>query len=373
MLQVQRIESIGSLASLAEEWQTLHTGLSPSTPFTSPLWNILWWQHLRRQRSSIHDELFTHTVRDAGRLIAVAPMMLTHMPARGMWRTRKLQFFGADPAITEIRGLVSDPSHQSAALEALSRELFARQSHWDWLEWNGIRQGTGADAWLDKTACVNWGEQIPNYFVRLPATWDEFKSGRSRNIKESLRKCYNSLKRDGHRFNFRLSTNADETAAALARFFQLHSARSAIQTTVRHADYFESAHSRNFLIDYARQAAPHGNLHVFELEIDGTVVAARLGFALDKELYLYYSGFLPDWGKYSVMTTLVAETMKWAIQNGFTTINLSTGDDESKRRWGPTAVVYRNAVQIGPSWRNRLAHRLFLQSKRYRPSASKVR
>ena len=52
-----------------------------------------------------HDEFFCHVVRsDAGHLVAIAPLMRTSVPGIGPPVLRMLQFFGADPALTEIRG-----------------------------------------------------------------------------------------------------------------------------------------------------------------------------------------------------------------------------------------------------------------------------
>jgi CelD/BcsL family acetyltransferase involved in cellulose biosynthesis len=56
------------------------------------------------------------------------------------------------------------------------------------------------------------------------------------------------------------------------------------------------------------------------------------------------------------MTTLLAEAIKWAIENGLTLVNLSTGNDPSKARWGPREIVFREAVMVRPRMRARLAH-----------------
>jgi CelD/BcsL family acetyltransferase involved in cellulose biosynthesis len=70
-----------------------------------------------------------------------------------------------------------------------------------------------------------------------------------------------------------------------------------------------------------------------------------VGFAFGGSLYLYYSGYDPAWGKYSVMTTVMAEAIRYAIAEGFAEVNLSTGNDVSKTRWGPKSHVYREALQ----------------------------
>jgi hypothetical protein len=63
-------------------------------------------------------------------------------------------------------------------------------------------------------------------------------------------------------------------------------------------------------------------------------------------LYLYYSGWEPAYGKYSVMTTLHAEIIQHAIARGLSSVHLSTGKDVSKTRWGAHEVSYVSGVQL---------------------------
>jgi CelD/BcsL family acetyltransferase involved in cellulose biosynthesis len=99
-------------------------------------------------------------------------------------------------------------------------------------------------------------------------------------------------------------------------------------------------------------------LRVFELKVADRVVASRLGFLLGDELYLYFSGFDPAMARYSVMTTTVAETIKWAIAQGVRFVNLSPGTDVSKTRWSPTTYVTCNGVLVSPTRRGPVIWRL---------------
>lgn len=103
--------------ALLPEWEALDAQMSPRSPHTSPIWCRLWWQYLRRRTISSRDEFFLHTVRDElGHLIAVAPLMITHKPALGPLRLRLLQFIGADPSMTEVRGLVCRIENQDEVI-----------------------------------------------------------------------------------------------------------------------------------------------------------------------------------------------------------------------------------------------------------------
>jgi CelD/BcsL family acetyltransferase involved in cellulose biosynthesis len=104
-------------------------------------------------------------------------------------------------------------------------------------------------------------------------------------------------------------------------------------------------------------------VRVFQLEIAGQVVASRIGFIVSGSLYLYYSGFDPEWSKYSVMTTAVAEAIKYAIEQGLKTVNLSPGNDISKTRWGPRAVPALTAYEHSGRVRSRLVRHAYVKAR----------
>jgi CelD/BcsL family acetyltransferase involved in cellulose biosynthesis len=359
-LRVERVPGPEAFAALVAEWDQLDARISPRTPFTSPLWNMLWWKHYRSMRLFVRDDLFVHVVRDRlGKLIAVAPMMMTHRPSVGPVRVRVLQFFGADVNVTELRGLVCHPDDQSDVISALIAHFSGGPTGWDWIDWGAVRDdGTAREALL-RLDVIGWERQNPSYHLPLAPSWEEFRSRLSRNIKQSLRKCYNSLKRAEHPFVFRAVQDPLETPAALQTFFRLHSERGRALEAVKHHDVFAAPRDRAFLTEYAQAMAARGQLRIFQIEIEGHVVAARMGFVLGDELYLYYSGYDTRWAKYSVMTTVVAEAIKWAIANGLKIVHLSTGQDVSKLRWGPKETIFRSALQVSPSRRSRLAFRTY--------------
>ncbi len=355
------VEQVETFDALRDEWDLLDATTSPRLPFTSPLWHSLWWQHFRESRTFVRDSLRLYAIRDPqGRLRGVAPMMLTERPAVGPLRARMLQFLGADPNVTEIRGVVCSAEDQPAVVEALLNHIEAHSTGWDWLFIGGILQAGDAYRVINERQGVKWGREIPDFFLTMPGDWETFKGTLSRNIKESMRKCYNSLKRDSLEFSFEVLTRPDQMDAGLDHFLRLHSARAAATDTITHKDVFESGPARAFLRDYLRQAAAQDKVRIFQLVITGKVVATRIGFVVGDALYLYFSGFDPEWGKYSVMTTTVAEALKFAIANRFATVNLSPGNDVSKTRWGPKELMLREAVVPSPSFLGPLVYRAYV-------------
>lgn len=341
---------------LGPEWQSLFDRIDDALPFVTFEWAIAWWTHLRRRSGALRDALQLFVVRDSdGTAVAIAPMMYTDVRIAGVRVARILQPFGADPNITEVRGMLVAAEREAEAVEALARYVTARDAE-SWVQWCGIRRQGNAFGRLESVRPATMTRETPTFVITLPASWDEFRKTFPRNLRESLRKCYNSLARDGHDWSFRVIAELTELGPAVNRLIALHGARAARTDTVQHRDCFDDPAARNFLHEVATRLAERRAVRVFQVEIAGEVVATRIGFVFRDRMYLYYSGYDPAWGRYSVMTTVVAEALRYAITGGITGANLSTGPDESKLRWRPTMVEYIDARVVSRHAYARVIH-----------------
>jgi CelD/BcsL family acetyltransferase involved in cellulose biosynthesis len=262
---------------------------------------------------------------------------------------RYLRFIGADPNITEVPGAVCLPEVEREAYTALLNDLQGSLDQWHWIRWSGLRPDGIPAQVIGSVWPMHWTRKVPAYLLTLESSWEGFHACLTRKMKKSLRNCYHTLARDGHEFVFVATALGEEIPDALGHFLRLHEARARISGGVHHPNVFASDEARQFLMDVCQDLASRGELRVFTLRIRDQIVAARIGFVFGGTLYLYYSGYDPAWAKYSVMTALVGESIKYAIASGLRTVNLSTGTDASKTRWRPTEVRYHEAVQISPS------------------------
>jgi CelD/BcsL family acetyltransferase involved in cellulose biosynthesis len=152
------------------------------------------------------------------------------------------------------------------------------------------------------------------------------------------------MRRDGHAFEFVVAREPAEVLPALERFFQLHALRANMVSGSRHPNYFASQSLQDFLRDLCKSLAARDAERLFQTRIGTGIVAARIGFVVGDSVYLYYSGFDPAWARYSVMTTTVAEALKYAIANRITSVNLSLTGERSKLRWRPRLVEFHSAL-----------------------------
>jgi len=353
-LRVERVVTADHLDALRTEWNAVADTMRPRLPFGTWEWATAWWRHFREDRAAVGDSLHARAVRDAtGELVAVAPLMLTQRPRVGPLRVRTLHFFGADPNITEIRRMCCRPGREEEVYRAVLADLERDVQAWDWLVLSGIPESASA---VLAVPGLRWSREFPDYVLPLPASWDDLRASLKPNTKRSLRQCYNSLRRDGLSPKRIVVSAPEQMESGLEHLFRLHTALADQKGASRHPDVFRARRTRSFLVDVCLALARRDVTRLFLLEVGGKVVAARVGFVLGEELYLYYSGYDPAYARYSVMTTMLAEAIKWAIENHLTLVNLSTGNDASKARWGPREIVFREAVMVRPRMRARLAH-----------------
>lgn len=359
-IQLEVSTSLDEVTELLPDYVHLQAATGNVLPFALYEWHVTWCRHFLGSHGGIVDEPLFHVFRAAdGTCVGIVPLIRTRRSVAGI-AVCSLGLLGADPAITEIRGSLVQPGYEWPIARALDTAMNGG-GDWDWIHWVATADDFGAA--IGRLRQLRWEPLQPAFVVDLPPTWDQFRAGLRRNVRESLRHCYNSLKRDGHAFSLQIAAGGNSVRMALERLFTLHGMRARMAGTVAHPDRFASSFLRGFVHEVCEGLADRGMVRVFQIEIAGQIVAARIGFLVGDSLYLYYSGFDPAWSRYSVMTTVVAEAIKYAIAGGLRTVNLSPGDDVSKTRWGPREVSYQTAHESAGRLRSRLVGHAYLTAR----------
>lgn len=359
-VSVETVTTVDGVAALRPCYERLQQATGNTLPFALHDWHLAWCRHFLNCNPRIRDEPLFYVVRDSeGACVALLPFIVSRRRV-GPLSIVSVDLLGADPAITEIRAPMIVPGYELLTAHAVQHRL-AKTGSWDWIHWSGITAAFGQALGTDGR--LRWLAPLSDFVLDLAPSWEEFRRGLKRNIRESLRHCYNSLKRDGHEYELQVIDSGPELRRNLDRFIELHVMRANLASAVPHANRFASRTSRDFLYDVCERLSKSGTLRLFQLKIASHIVAMRIGFAVGDCLYLYYSGYDPAWARYSVMTTTVAETVKYAIEHGFKTVNLSPTKDLSKMRWSPREIVYPCAYQQGARLRSRLARRAYVKAR----------
>jgi CelD/BcsL family acetyltransferase involved in cellulose biosynthesis len=350
---VELVVDVEGIRALTAEYEHLYRITANTLPFARQEWHLAWCEHLLGQtRHSSRQPLFCVLRKGDGGCAAIVPLFLSRRRL-GPLEVAAVSLVGADLALTEIRNPLVEPGYERATVRAVHDRL-TMIAGWDWIHWNGVSAALAAALALEATP--QWYQTLDDYVLDLPADWSVFRAALGRNLRESLRHCYNSLRRAGHEFDFVVARDRVEVRWALYRFLQLHTLRANMAWGPAHADRFTARPARAFLYEVCDRLAAADAVRVFQLRIADEIVASRIGFVTGDSLYLYYSGFDPAWARYSVMTTTIAEAMRYAIANGLRSVNLSLTAEQSKLRWHPRRIDYYSALVRRDSVRSRLAY-----------------
>jgi len=359
-VSVSQVTDLKGLAGLAADYRELRAVAGNRLPFALHDWHLTWCRHFLNYHPHIQDEPRFCVLHDAaGRCVAILPFIQSRRRF-GPLGVTSLNMLGADPAITEIPTPLVAPGYGTLAVHA-ARNLFSCHGEWDWIHWSGLNDELVLA--LTGGLRLSFREPLSDFVLDLPPTWEEFRSLLKRNIRESLRHCYNSLRREGHRFELQVIADPAGIEPGLNRFLELHRMRAGLRNTVIHPDRFATQVSRDFLYEVCDRLARQGVTRLFALRIGGEIVAMRIGFVVDDSLYLYYSGYDPRWAPYGVMTTTMAEAIKYAIAAGLTSVGLSPTRDLAKTRWGPRQVDYASVYEIRDRLRSRCAYAAYLKAR----------
>jgi hypothetical protein len=314
---------------------------------------MLWWKHFsRKTRVSAH-EFFVHTVRDeTGRLRAVAPWLITTRPAIGPLRLRILSTFGADQSLTEIRGVVCRKEDEPAVFAALDQYLRKFDNAPDAIEWAGMRTYDALDV-VEQNRQLAFAQITYGYILTLPESWEDLSSKLSKTVRKYFRRSLEKFDELGKQMDLYVISNNVEVAQGMERFFRLHSLRANAKDMFTRPDKFRDITSRKFILEVFTTLSQTDKIRIFELRVDGKVIACRISFVLGSTLYLYYSGFDPEWKDYNVGNIIMIKIIQWAMKSGFKEVNLSAGKDRSKLQWKPTEHIFQGGVRIGSSVRGR--------------------
>ena len=362
-LRASCVQGFDAFLGLEPDWRALLKRASPGNPFLSWEWVSEWG------RAFWDDQVITVLVYLGSHAVAIAPFFRgPSVPVPGLGATH-LQLLGPrwGRNLLEMGSVLLDPAHAAEAL-TLAIEWLRVTADFDWIE--VAASGDDIATWqqalercrLRSRTLLEIATQVP--VMPLGGAWEQMRPRLRRNIKESIRHAYNAPVRDGVVYAYREHRGAEGLDVVLDHFFRLHRERAAAPDCTPHGDLFSAPANQLFLRRVCLRLAEAGLLSVSMCEVEGDCVAVRINFEMNGTLYLYYSGFDPEWSGYSVMTFTTTEAIKSAMRRRLREVNFSPGVDQAKRRWDVTLIPLTRFSIIVDRRRSRARFALYRRLRR---------
>ena len=303
-----------------DEWDSF-AARQDAEIYQSYEWSRLWWEFYGRDRA-----LRVVTFHRGDRLVALLPFFIETV-GFGPFRVRIAKQVSSDFTMGTLRPLI-----EPGFIEPIHKELvrfFLETEGCDGLRWGPI---AGKETIQRLIAAAETGEhsldttchRIPHgveSVLELPATFEEYLSGISKNHRTNYRRTRNRLKREKDYESVTVQS-ASESIHLFEEFRSLHNRQWESVGEPGHFGDWPSA--LEFHRDLVQTLSPRGQLLLVCGLAEGEVVSAQYGYGFGERL----TWLLParriedDWSKYGLGRVGFVDMVEAAITEGYRKIHL---------------------------------------------------
>lgn len=339
--KVEVIADEAGFDRIRDQWNAITDRMAPSSPMQSWEWMRLWWSHFGGA-NRLQILTFVHD----GEVVGIAPFQERRVGI-GPLAVRILKPIGwedyGNQGLTESLELLFPPDHRAELMVELAQWLRLNRITSVWLP--AVEVDEQLPRWLAERV-VEEQPYVPFHHRPLPSDWEGFVQGLNKSMRSNSRYYAKLLVRHGHSFELEVAETPGHVSRAMPEVIRLHQTRAQATSIsrVQHWDHFYRNDRASFMEEVAPELAAKGEFKVGLLRLDGEVVAGQMWFEKENTIFLYYSGFVPEWAKYGVQLVTTLEVLKSGMRRGMRHVEFLRGGGQVKERWDTDVRVVRNVL-----------------------------
>jgi CelD/BcsL family acetyltransferase involved in cellulose biosynthesis len=232
-------------------------------------------------------------------------------------------------AVTDYLDILAAPGDLEATWEAVFAYWADRRDDWDVLDLHSLPADSPSRAIVAHLAArYGWNswtgieETCPS--VTLPTDWESYLAGLDKKSRHELRRKLRKVEAATEALTWQVVNSPAALPATVEQFLALHRLSNAAKAT------FMDRRMTGFFRDLTTTMAGPGGLEVALLCWGDRPVAAYLSFVYGGRVYLYNSGYDPQYAEWSVGLVLLARRIGEAIAAGLTCFDFLRGDERYK-------------------------------------------
>ena len=300
-----------NLDSLDSSWKDLRHRLNWSSIFVLPRWLKVWWQAFGGG-----SQPYLFEVRENKNIIGIAPLLV---------RKSKASFIGSAD-VCDYMDFTVAPSKELPFFTAVLDKL--KKDGINELCLDSLRHDSTVMTCLvglaeSKGCQVTCAQENVSLDLDLPSTWDEYLKTLSPKQRRETGRRFRRLDEEGD-INYRVAENAEPEVLDI--FFKL------MRVSRKDKAAFLTPNMESFFRALAQTMAEARMLRFGILEISKKPVAAVMCFDYNDKVYLYNSGYDPEYGYISVGLLSKLLSIKDSIARGKKVYDFLKGPEEYKYR-----------------------------------------
>ncbi len=343
-LTIERLRDVDSLETLKEEWNALLDKSQTKTVELTYEWQMTYWKYFHEDA-----ELFVLIIREAGVVVALAPLKQTHTRFLGI-NVSRLELIAA--AESNYQDLIIGKSNEDV-LTCVFDYLLKPSEGWDVLRLEHIPETSPTTAFLrnrlDSDSLRGLTAVEKCMLLEVNHTTVESAEQRRKNrARRGLAPQVRKLERDLGKVSLRRSSTTDRFETDLSMFFDLHRKR---WNSTETPSMFNQACYREFYLEATHQLTAKGQIELLTLVAGEVQLAQMLNFIFGKNIVGQLLAYDVDYLKYSPELVLLELYVTQLSANGAETMDFGSYNSYKER------------------WTNRLKNRVDFQIYPKRPLA----
>jgi CelD/BcsL family acetyltransferase involved in cellulose biosynthesis len=302
-----------SFDSLASSWDGLRHKLNWDSVFVLPRWLKVW-----RQVFGEGSQPYLFEVKQDKNIIGIVPLMV---------KEDKAAFIGSAD-VCDYMDFVVAPSRElaffTAVLDKLKKDGI-KELYVESLRPDSTVLTSLVDLAKGKGYQVSLTRENVSLDLDLPSTWEEYLRTLTPKQRRETGRRFRRLEEEGD-INYRVIENAEPKVLEI--FFKL------MRVSREDKAAFMTAQMESFFRSLADTMAEAKLLRFGILEISAKPVAAVMCFDYNNKVYLYNSGYDPEYGYLSVGLLSKLLSIKDSIERGRKCYDFLKGAEEYKYRLG---------------------------------------
>ena len=299
--------------SLSPEWSRLQEKSQVAPIFSSQEWSRIWWQHF-----SSDDTLHLAAIKKEGQTLGIAPLMVR----------KNTGYFIGDTDVCDYLDCIVSPDNAETFFKILLQNL--GQEGISKLELAPLRPDSTVITTMTPIARrsgwqVSQSQIDVTVELALPHTWEDYLNTLRSKQRHELRRKLRRLDEEGEVIYLtRSEANPQDITTFLKLFRNSRADKSEFMTPVREA----------FFKDMTKAMADYKILDIGLLEIDSKTTAITISFNYKNNIYLYNSGYDPEYSGSSVGLLSKALCIKHSIERAKGKFDFLKGGEDYKFHLG---------------------------------------
>lgn len=356
---------------LEPQWREIMEASRSASLFTNWAWVSTWWDVYGEPDFRLNVLI----CRQGNAVVGIAPFVLATQTLSGLasLRWRILRFLGtgepeADEVATEYPDLLARPGAERAVAECIADWLAKRQGRdWDIAQFDNVLKDSVVEQHLLSALALRGRKELVQsagfrYWIALPASWEEYLDGLSKNFRHKILVSRRRMLRAGS-VDIETLRSGAIVDTVFDRMSPLHSSRWNSKGKV---GVFGSPHFVLFHQKLLCRQFGNGSPALWFIKLDGDDLAALYNFELGDMVYFYQSGLAANrTANYSPGVVAASLAIEDAIHKGRRVFDFMKGGEQSyKKRYNCATTPMYNITVTNHTPRGWLAY-LLLNIRKY--------